>query len=141
MVSKTVTAKLSERPTNVRISDDQVGRQLPVDGVGTRPFGLTLSELTPALATAYKLEGQKGLLIRDVSPASFIADIRSGNGSEALGEGDLIQRINRVDVTDMVAFTAMASKLKVGDPVVLQVLSYNPVLHSTQLKIVQFSVK
>lgn len=141
MEPRTVMAKLGERQTNVRVFDDQVSRKLPVDGAEPRPFGLTLSELTPALATTYKLEGQKGLLIREISPASFIADVRSNTGDGALGEGDLIQKINRVDVTDVKAFTALATALKPGDPVVLEVLSYSPSLHSPQLRIVQFTVK
>ena len=42
--------------------------------------------------------------------------------ASTLGEGDLIQRINRVPVTDVKSFTAMVNKLKAGDPVVLQIL-------------------
>lgn len=141
MDPRLITTRLAERPTNARVSDDPVGKRLPVDAADAKPFGLTLSELTPALATTYKLEGQKGLLVKEVSPASFIADVRANNGNDALAEGDLIQRINRVDVNDVKAFAAMAAKLKDGDPVVLQVISYNPFLQSTQLKIVQFTVK
>lgn len=141
MTLKTITTKLAERPTNVRIIDDAAGRKSPIDGAEAKPFGLTLSELTPALATAYKLQGEKGLLVREVSPASFIADIRGSNGGEALGEGDLIQKMNRVGVTDLKAFAQMVSKLKAGDPVVLQVTSYSPMFHATQVKIVQFTVK
>ena len=118
-------------------------RKLPIDGtaVDAKPFGLTLSELTPALATQYKLDGLKGLVIKDVNPASFIADVRNSSGNEALGEGDLIQRINRVTVTDLKEFSAIVAKLKAGDPVVLQVMSYNPVLRTPQMKVVQFTVK
>ncbi|MFM9905961.1 MAG: trypsin-like peptidase domain-containing protein [Pyrinomonadaceae bacterium] len=140
---KTVSTKLAERPVQDRTADDGTRRKLPIDGTITdqKPFGLTLSELTPALAATYKLEGQKGLVVKEINPASFIADVRNSLGNEALGEGDLIQRINRISVTDLKAFTAMVAKFKVGDPVVLQVITYNPVLRGTQTKIVQFTVK
>ena len=140
---KTGSAKLAERPTQIRTADDGSRRKLPIDRTvnDQKPFGLTLNELTPALATTYKLEGQKGLLVKDVNPASFIADVRNSRGGEALGEGDLIQRINRVSATDLKSFSATVAKLKAGDPVVLQVISYNPVLRATQMKLVQFTVK
>ena len=141
--AKTVSTKLGERPTTSRVADDGDRRKLPLDGTTAeqKPFGMTLNELTPALAATYKLEGQKGLLVKEINPASFIADVRNSNGNEALGAGDLIQRINRVNVTSLKVFGEMVAKLKVGDPVVLHVISYNPVLQATQLKIVQFTVK
>ena len=68
--------------------------KLPVDGQKEplKPFGLTLIELTPALVATYKLEGEKGLLVKEINPASFIADVKTSNGTDALSEGDLIQR-------------------------------------------------
>ena len=63
------------------------------------------------------------------------------DGVEALSSGDLIQRINRVSVNDVKSFSDVAAKLKIGDPVVLQVLTYSPRLHAPQMKIVQFTVK
>ena len=140
---KTATVKLGERPATSRADEPSDRRKLPLDGTNAeqKPFGLTLNELTPALATANKLEGQKGLLVKEVNPASFIADVRNSNGNGALGPGDLIQRINRVNVTDLKTFTQIVAKLKVGDPVVLNVISYNPVLAATETKILQFTVK
>ena len=142
--TRTVSAKLGERPTSNRPSDDTGDRRkLPLEGANAdqKPFGLTLNELTPALATGNNLEGQKGLLVKEINPSSFIADVKSSTGNQALGEGDLIQRINRINVTDLKAFTQIVAKLKVGDPVVLHVLTYNPALAATQLKIIQFTVK
>lgn len=140
---KSATARLAERPSNSPVANDGDRRKLPIDrtALDAKPFGLTLSELTPALATTYKLEAQKGLVVKEVNPASFIADVRNSSGNGALVEGDLIQRINRVSVTDLKAFSSIVGKLKVGDPVVLHVVSYNPVLRSTQMKILQFTVK
>jgi len=144
MERKTVTLKLAERPVVIRIADDGTsGAKLPMDGNAQppRPFGLTLVDLTPTLAATYKLEGQKGLLVKDVNPASYIADIRSTTGEPVLGEGDLIQRINRVSVADQKAFNETVAKLKAGDAVVLHVISYDPRTRAPQLKIVQFTVK
>lgn len=140
--SRTATVKLAERPVNRNVSADNSDRRpLPVDGVDKRPFGLTVVEMTPTLAATHKLEGHKGLLITEINPTSFIADVKNSSGNEALGEGDLIQRINRVTVTDLKAFNDAVAKLKVGDAVVMHVLSYNPVARAAQLKIIQFTVK
>jgi len=142
--TKTATIKLSERPA-ARLSDDENSerRVLPVDGgkAEQKPFGLTLSELTPTLVEKYKIGTQKGLVVKDINPASFIADVKDSLGADALVEGDLIQKINRVSVTDLKAFNETVSKLKVGDAVVLNVLAYSPQTGSLQLKIVQFTVK
>lgn len=142
MEQKTAMVKLGERPGRVADDDDD-RRPLPVDGAKPvqKPFGLTLVDFTPALASTVKLEGQKGVLIKEINPASFIADVKNSSGLIALGEGDLIQKINRVTVTDVKTFTDIVAKLKVGDPVVLHVINYNPATGSPQLKIVQFTVR
>ena len=141
--TKTATVKVGERPIRPSDVDDGDRRVLPVDGVKAeqKPFGLTLSALTPALGEKYNLEGQKGIVVKEINPASFIADVKNSFGREALGEGDLIQRINRVNITDTKAFGDLVAKLKIGDPVVLHVLFYSPEAGATQLKIVQFTVK
>jgi serine protease Do len=144
---KTTMIRLAERPSNntTASTDDETRRKLPVGGAvkpeEVKPFGLTLTELTPALAASSRLEGQKGLLVKDINPASFIADVKSSTGGDALDEGDLIQRINRVTVTDMKTFNEVARKLKIGDAVVLHVLSSVRAGRLPQLKIVQFTVQ
>lgn len=143
MVSRTLTTKLGERPTS-RGADDQEreSRVPPAESKpDQKPFGLTLVELTPALATSYKLPSQKGLVIKEINPSSFITDVKTSTGGDALDQGDLIQRINRVSVTDLKAFNAVVAKLKPGDPVVMHVLTYNPAAQAPQLKIVQFTVR
>ena len=81
------------------------------------------------------------MIIKNINPASFIADVKNSNGEDALGEGDLIQRINRVSVTDLKTFSSMANNLKKGDAVVLQVQSYDRRTRSLQFRIVQFTVQ
>ncbi len=142
--AKTATTKLGERPSNRTPGDDNSERRpLLVDGAKAeqKPFGLTVSDLTPVLVEKYKIGSQKGVVVKDINPASFIADVKDSTGGDALGEGDLIQKVNRVSVTDLKAFNDTVSKLKVGDPVVLHVLAYNPQTSSLQLKIVQFTVR
>lgn len=142
MEQRSATVKLGERPGRATDSDED-RRPLLVDGAKPeqKPFGLTLVEFTPALAATAKLDGQKGVLIKEINPVSFIADVRNSQGGIALGEGDLIQRINRVSVSDVKVFTDIVAKLRVGDAVVLHVLNYNPATGSAQLKIVQFTVR
>lgn len=143
VVSKTVTIKLGERPAQGSNAGNNDRRRLPLEGdaADDRPFGLTLSELTPALAASNRMTGQKGLLIDEISPASFITDVKNSGGGDALNEGDLIQRINRKPVATLGEFKEIVSKLKPGDPVVLHVAFYNPGTRSVQTKLVQFTVR
>ena len=143
LTRRIASIKLGERPSNNRLSvNDGEPRKLPLGGAkDEKPFGLTLSELTSALAEKYSLTGQKGLVVKEINPASYIADVKNSLGGEALGEGDLIQRINRLTVTDLKAFNETVAQLKIGDAVVLHVLAYSQGLRGTQLKIVQFTVK
>ncbi len=138
---KTTVIKLGERPSKNLIAGDDAPKKLPVNAQKTplEPFGLTLTELTPQLAAIYKLQGAKGVVVKNINPASFIADVKTSGGSDALNQGDLIQRINRVSVTDTKTFTETANKLKTGDAVVLHVLT--PSLRGAQLRIVQFTVQ
>ena len=140
---KNTTIKLSERPSNNRAANNDERRKLPIDGAKeeAKPFGLTLSELTPALIKTYDIAGQKGLVVKEINPASFIADVKISNGTDALNEGDLIQRINRITVTDLKSFNETVKNLKTGDAVVLHVISGNRSGRGGLLKIFQFTVQ
>ena len=141
---KTAVIKLGERPSsNQTANSDDTRRKLPLGRANeeTKPFGLTLVELTPTQAAASKLEGQKGLVVKEINPASFIADVKMSNGSDALNENDVIQRINRVTVTDLKTFNDVTKNLKTGDAVVMHVMSASRMGRSPQLKIVQFTVQ
>lgn len=141
---RTTTLRLGERPIDSRNSnDDPTPVKLPLDRKpeDIKPFGLTLTDLTPDIAAVYKIEGQKGVLVKEINPESFIADVKVSTGNQALGEGDLIVKINRLPVSDVRSFTAIVSNFKAGDAVVLHVLSLNPRSRTADLKIVQFSVQ
>lgn len=140
---RTASIRLGERPPRSSRSSEESSRtRLPLERrEDAKPFGLTLVDLTPTLAATHKLEGQTGILVKEINPESYIADVKLSNGVDALGEGDLIQRINRVAVTNTRSFAETVAKLKKGDAVVLHVLTYDGRNRATQLKIVQFTVQ
>ena len=139
----TTVVKLGERPPKSRSDEgDEPPRKL-----GERketqlpPLGLTIADLTSPAAATFRLENQKGVLVKSIDPASFIADLKTSSGSDLINEGDLIQRVNRVNVTDTKTFNEIVGKLKIGDAVILHIASYNPRSKSVQQRIVQFTVQ
>jgi serine protease Do len=141
---RTTVVKLGERPSNSTTGEADAPRKLPTTSqpvAQTMPLGLSLAELTPQLATAYKLEGQKGVLVKSIDPASFLADVKTATGADAVNPGDLIQRVNRQSVSDLKSFNDIVGKLKTGDAVVLHVANYNRQSRSVQQRIVQFTVQ
>ena len=140
---KTVAMKLGERPTNADDQSEPTKVKLPIDTAQkeTKPFGLTLGPLTPTLAAAYKIEGQTGVIVKEINPESFIADVKNSTGGDALDEGDVIMRINRQPVTDEKSFTETVAGLKKGDAVVLHVIAFNAATRTPVMKIVQFTVQ
>lgn len=139
---KTTSIILDERPSNNTVAAVDTPKKLPINGdAKLQPLGLTVSELTPQLVETYKLENEKGLLVKEINPTSFIADVKLSNGADALSEGDLIQRVNRVRVTDLKTFNSVVGKLKPGDAVVMHVLTYSRRSGTFVPKIVQFTVQ
>lgn len=142
---QTVPIKLGERPITNRVSEnEETPKKLNINNSTNatfKPFGLTLEELTPATAKTNNLEGQKGLLIKEIDDASFIVDVKNTNGRGVLTEGDVIQRINKTTVTDVKTFNEIVSKMKVGDAVVLHLAYYNRFNKTIQQRIVSFSVQ
>ncbi|HYU98442.1 MAG TPA: PDZ domain-containing protein [Pyrinomonadaceae bacterium] len=100
-------------------------------------LGLTLGELTQQLITDKHLTGVRGLYVKEVDPSGLAAELRAPNGQQALIEGDVITRINRVPVTTLADFQRVVTGLKTGDPIVLQVSRF--VGDRVQTRIVQFT--
>ena len=100
-------------------------------------LGLTLGELTQQLILDKHLTGVRGLYVKDVDPSGLAAELRAPNGQQALNEGDVITKINRMPVTTLADFQRVLSGLKTGDPIVLQVSRY--VRDRVQTRIVQFT--
>jgi S1-C subfamily serine protease len=68
------------------------------------------------------LTGVQGLFVKEIDPNGLIAEIRiPPTGAAALQEGDVINRINRTNVTSLADFQGVLSGLKAGDPIVLNV--------------------
>lgn len=140
IVTQNATAKLIERPVAERASSDDDRRVInAAQKPETKPLGLTVVQLTPQNSATFRFDGLKGVVVREIDQSSFIADVRNANGFPALSTGDLIQRVNRVTVTDLASFNQAVSRLKPGDPVVLHVSFYNPAQRAVQLKVIQFT--
>jgi serine protease Do len=102
-------------------------------------LGLSLTELTAQLAAENRLQGFKGVFVKDVNPNGIIADVKLQGRSSAIAPGDLIVRINRVPVKTQAEFAAAIDKLKTGDPVVLHVARYDKDIQKVLTRIVQFT--
>ncbi len=100
-------------------------------------LGVTLAELTQQLITDKHLTGVRGLYVKEVDPNGLAAEVRGTGGQQALNEGDVITRINRVPVTTLADFQRVLSGLKTGDPIVLQVSRF--VRDRVTTRIVQFT--
>lgn len=139
---KTVSLKLGERPPRRLAAAETAPSKTsePAKDLA-KPFGLTLVELTPQAAADYQVEGQTGLFVKEINPESTIAEAKNSAGNEALGQGDIIQRINRVPVRDSKSFAEAVGKLIKGDAVVLHVVSVDSRTKATRLKIVQFTMQ
>jgi serine protease Do len=134
---------LGERPRQPQLNEVDESAKPNVDnkqsttkGNGLH-LGLTLAELTQQLITDKHLAGVRGLYVKDVDPNGLAAEVRAAGGQQALNEGDVITRINRVPVATLADFQRVVSGLKSGDPIVLQVSRY--VRDRLTTRIVQFT--
>jgi serine protease Do len=111
--AKEATAVVEDRtrvfPTSAGHLLDQQGEAAPAE------FGLRVESLTPDRASRVGMDGQRGVLVVDVDPASFADDI-------GFGRGDVITEINRAPVASMEDYKSAVGKLKPGENVVFKVL-------------------
>jgi serine protease Do len=82
---------------------------------GAAEYGLRVENLTPDRASRVGMEGQKGVLVVDVDPASFGDDL-------GFTRGDVIAEVNRQPVGSVAEYKAAIGKLKPGVNVVFKVL-------------------
>jgi serine protease Do len=136
------TIKLGERPsTSLSAAETPDAPKKITPTTDSKPWGLNLSELTPSVALTSKMEGLKGVVVKGIDPASFLADVGDTNGQNMLLQGDLIQSVNRMPVANIAEFTAAIAKLKVGDAVVLQIARYDGRSQKAGPRLVQFTVQ
>jgi serine protease Do len=110
---KEATATVEDRtrvfPNTAGRMGDQPGEAVPTE------FGLHVEELTPERGHRVGVEGQKGVIVSEVEPASFAEDL-------LFTRGDVITEINRQPINSVADYRAAVSKLKPGDDVVFKVL-------------------
>jgi len=85
------------------------------DDPGSVEFGLRVEDLTADRARRLNLEGQRGVLVAEVEPASFAEDI-------GFGRGDLIVEVNKETVSGLADYRRIMGKLKPGQNVLYKVL-------------------
>src|SRR6202165_2637177 len=110
---KEATAEVGDRtrvfPTAAGRLGDQPGETAPTE------FGLHVEELTPDRGHRVGMEGQKGVLVTEIDPASFADDL-------GFTRGDVISTINGEAVSSVSDYRKAVSKLKHGEDVVFKVL-------------------
>src|ERR1700681_2629141 len=110
---KETTAVVEDRtrvfPTQAGRINGQPGEAAPAE------FGLRVDSLTPERASRVGMEGQRGVLVTDVDPASFADDL-------GFGRGDVITEISREPITSVDDYKRAVAKLKPGSNVVFKVL-------------------
>jgi serine protease Do len=140
---RTATVVLIERPpANLKDSSERA-KVSPKDsdpkGNGLH-LGITLAELTPQLVADKHLTGIRGLYIKEIDPNGLVAEVRQPQtGGSALAEGDVITRINRLPVNSLADFQHVVNGLKQGDPIVLNVVTYQRAGDRLLPRIVQFT--
>jgi serine protease Do len=137
---RTVAVTLGERPNSVSVRSTET--ETPTPKTNTREatgnslrLGLTLSELTPQIASERSMTGVRGLLVKEVDPNGIAADARPF----PVSEGDIITRINRTPVTALADFQRVVSALKPGDAIVLNVAYYDRKNERIIQRLVQFT--
>jgi len=110
---KETTATVEDRtrvfPNVAGRMGDQPGEAAPAE------FGLHVEELTPQLGHRVGVEGQKGVLVTEVEPASFAEDL-------GFDRGDVIAEVNHETVDSVSDYRKVVAKLKPGEDLVYKVL-------------------
>jgi len=140
---QTATVVLIERPPANLKDMPEPAKPSPKDsdpkGNGLH-LGITLAELTPQLVADKHLTGIRGLYIKEIDPNGLAAEVRlPQTGGPALLEGDVITRINRLPVNSLADFQRVLSGLKQGDPIVLNLVTYQRAGDRLAPRIVQFT--
>ena len=139
---RNATVVLGERP-GLQVTTKPADPVAPPKDSGPKAnlphLGITLQEITQQLIAEKHLTGIRGLYVKEVDPNGLAADVRLAGGQPALGEGDVITRINRVPVTALADFQRVLNALKPGDPIVLNVSRYQRDGDRIVQRIVQFT--
>jgi serine protease Do len=130
---KTTVVTVGERPSPTTLLS-RISHTPPVEKKSAiqeqLKIGLTLSELTPQLASSKRLVGVRGLLVTDVDLGSIADDA-------GLEQDNVILKINRVPVTTLADFERVVSGLKRGDAVVMNIAYFDR--NRISYRVVQFT--
>jgi len=123
---KTATVVLAERPPSAARDFEEPSTKPNAKGTDPKGnalhLGITLAELTPQLVAEKHLNGVHGLFVKEIDPNGLVAEVRvQPTNAQALSEGDIINRINKIPVNTLADFQRVVSSLKAGDPIVLNV--------------------
>jgi serine protease Do len=112
--AKETTAVVEDR---TRVFPTQAGRMSDQQGEEGAPaeFGLRVESLTPERASRVGMEGQRGVLVTEVDPASFADDL-------GFGRGDVITEINHEAISSLDDYKKAVAKLRPGQNVVFKIL-------------------
>jgi serine protease Do len=139
---RSASVVLGERP-GLQVTTKSAEPATPLKETGPKAnlphLGITLQEITQQLIAEKHLTGIRGLYVKEVDPNGLAADVRLAGGQPALGEGDVITRINRVPVIALADFQRVLNALKPGDPIVLNVSRYQRDGDRIVQRIVQFT--
>ena len=109
---KETTATVEDRtrvfPNTAGRMGEQHGEAAPAE------FGLHVEDLTPDRGHRVGMDGQKGVMVTEIDPATFADDL-------GFGRGDVIAEINREAVTSVSDYRKAVSKLKASDEVVFKI--------------------
>ncbi|MGH9880545.1 MAG: PDZ domain-containing protein, partial [Pyrinomonadaceae bacterium] len=140
---KTANVVLGERPLGATLRDPEERPATKNKGAETKGnglhLGIKLAELTQQLVTEKHLGNLRGLYVKEVDPNGLAAEVRLAGGQPALGQGDVITRINRVPVSTLAEFERVLNSLKPGDPIVLHLSRYSVDADRISQRIVQFT--
>jgi serine protease Do len=82
-------------------------------------FGIAVSNLSTAQREQLEFSGSDGVLVTEVEPASFAADI-------GVLPNDIIVSINRKTVSNLDDIRSLQNSLKPGDDVAFKIMRRNP---------------
>lgn len=109
---KETTATVEDRtkvfPDRAGRTGDQPGEAAPAE------FGLRVEGLTPERARRVGMEGEKGVLVVAVEPASFADDL-------GFAQDDVVVEVNHEAVSSVAEYRQVIAKLKPGQNVVFKV--------------------
>ena len=107
--SATVEDKTRVFPNTAGNLGNQPGESAPSE------FGLHVEDMTPDRGKRVGIEGQKGVIVTEVEPASFAEDL-------GFGRGDVISEINRTSINSVDDYRKAVSNVKPGDDITFKVL-------------------